>query len=53
MVGESAQGPPPAANNWTADGDTKIDTANIPITGERGDAIVHGFWERGGPCILT
>jgi hypothetical protein len=24
----------------------------IPITGERGDAGVHGFWERGRPCIF-
>ena len=25
---------------------------NNPINGERGDVEVHGFWERGRPCIF-
>jgi hypothetical protein len=41
-----------ASATATADVETEDDDANNPITGERGDAGVHGFWERGRPCIF-
>ena len=50
-VGESAQGNPIAANSTTNDGETEHAASNILITGERRDARVHLFWERGHPCL--
>ena len=53
MVGASAQGTLPAANNQTNDGAMANDSNQNLITGERRDTGVHGFWERGRPCVFN
>ena len=52
-VGAAPHGTTQSANNQNPDGATENDDDNNPITGERRDAGVHGFWERGRPCIFN